>query len=405
MEQIFKLETEKLKEDIIGFTQKLIQTPSLSGQEGNLANVILNELKKLNYDEAFIDGIGNVIGIMYGKNPVGGIIFASPMDHGDPSNFTSWEKPPYSGIIENGCIYGIGASDSKGAIASQIYSGAILKSTNNLNHGNYIVAFTVQEGSASCFGTKYLYEHTLKEKNIPIRFAVLGNATSLNIYIGQRGRVEFELTIYGRTNHSIVPWLGVNAIHKITPVIKAIEDLTDTLPSHPLLDESTLAITSVKTLPDRNNVIPDRCILKLDRRFFPSEPLSEVQAQLQAIINKIMGEDNTFKATIKLRTDTFKSYTGYQEEIAKLMYPFLTDENNPMLKKIYPELKKIQEHVSFGAWYFNTDAGYSSVAKGIPTIGYAPGEERFYNTPYDNVSISNLLIATAGNAVIYNSII
>ncbi|MBC7474253.1 MAG: M20/M25/M40 family metallo-hydrolase [Candidatus Sericytochromatia bacterium] len=404
MDQIFKEESEKLRDDIVSFAQKLIQTPSNTGHEGHISEIILAELQKLNYDEAFIDRIGNVVGIIYGSNTDFNIIYSSPMDHVEPENFKLWENDPYSGVIVSDAIYGIGASDSKGAIASQIYAGSILKKTNSIKNINYIVAFMVQEGSAGCFGTKYLYENTLKDRNLNINFAVLGNATSLNIYLGQRGRAEFELSIYGRTNNSIVPWLGVNAIYKITPVIKYIEDLSDTLPTHPLLDESTIAITSVTTLPDKENSIPDRCILKIDRRFFPNESLNDVKGQLQAIINKIMGEDSTFRATLKIKSEKFTSYKGFTQDVPRLMLPFLTDESHPLIQKIYPELKKLQENINFGAWYFNTDGGYTNNI-GITTIGYSPGEEKFYNTPFENVSIKNLIMATAGNATIYKSLI
>jgi acetylornithine deacetylase/succinyl-diaminopimelate desuccinylase-like protein len=226
----------------------------------------------------------------------------------------------------------------------------------------------------------------------------------MNIYLGQRGRAEFELIVYGRTSHSIVPWLGINAVHKILPVIKAIEDLTDTLPSHPMLDESTLAITSVKTLPDRPNSIPDKCVLKIDRRFFPNEALDEVKGQIQGIIDRLDGDDSTFKATLKLQTAKYTSYKGYSEEIPKLMLPFLTSEENPLIQKIYPELKKLQDSVNFGSWYFNTDGGYPSTVLMIPTIGYSPGEERYYSTPFENVPVDNLITAAAGNATIYSAL-
>lgn len=404
MDQTFKSEADLLKNDIVNFTQKLIQTPSLSGNEGHLAELILAELKKLNYDEAFIDEIGNVIGIIYGKQPDFNVMFSSHMDHSEPGDYSLWKHEPYNGNIIDNAIYGIGASDAKGSIASQIYGGIILKKTGSLKKGNYIVSFTVQESSAGCFGTKFLYDNTLKERNIRVNFLVLGNATALNIYLGQRGRAEFELIVYGRTSHSIVPWLGINAVHKILPVIKAIEDLTDTLPSHPMLDESTLAITNVRTLPDRPNTIPDKCILKLDRRFFPSEPLEEVKGQIQGIIDRLAGEDSTFRATLKLQTAKFTSYKGYSEEIPRLMLPFLTSEDNPMIQKIYPELKKLNESVNFGSWYFNTDGGYPSCVLKIPAIGYSPGDERYYRTPFENVLVGNLILAAAGNAIIYSTL-
>ena len=397
----FKQITSSLKEDIIGFTQKLIQTPSVSGHEGDLANLILAELNKLGYDEAFIDDIGNVVGILKSQESSFNVMYSSHMDNIEPVESGLWKHPPYSATIEDDDIYGVASRDSNAAIASQVYAGVILKKLNLLIKGDYVVSFTVGELLGGCLAPKYLYGKTLKEKNIDINFVVLGNATSLNLYIGQRGRAEFELTLYGRTNSSILPWLGLNAIHKIPPVIKAIEDIGDTLPSHPMFDRSTIAITSISTSPENRSCIPDRAILKIDRRFFPSEPLEETKKQIQGILDKISGEDPTFKATFKLQTTKITTYKGYSEEVEKLMHPFFINENNEKVQSIYFKLKELQESVNFGVWYFNTDGGTIVNNFRIPVLGYSPGEERYFNTPFEKVSIEKLLTATAGNASIY----
>jgi len=404
MNQSLKDATLSVKNDIVDFTQRLIQTPSLSGDEELLAELVLAELRKLNYDYTFVDGIGNVVGIMYGKDSDKNTLFSSHMDHNNPEELDLWEYSPYSGEIENNRIHGIGASDSKGAIASQIYAGALLKKHNLLNKNNYIVSCVVRENSAGYFGTKYLFEKTFQHKNLPINYVILGNATSLNIYIGQRGRVEFELATYGKTAHSGISWTAINATHKILPVIKSIEDLIDTLPSHPMLDRATLAITNIETFPKRASSIPDKCVIKINRSFLPNESIEEVKGQLQAIINKFTADDHNFKATLKINSSNVTSYTGFSKEIPKLIHPFITDESSPLVKNSYVALKELHGNINFGTWYFSTDGGYTSNILKIPTIGYSPGEEKYFNTPFDLVNINHLMTATSGNIAIYLSL-
>lgn len=394
---------DSLKKELVEFAQKLIQTPSLSGHEDHISELIYCQLQKLGYDDVFIDQAGNVIGIMKGnaitdKNTV----FSSHIDHSEPEEINLWDHEPYSGYVDDDFIYGVGASDAKGAIATQIYSGFILKKLGLLQKGDYIVAFIVQEGSAGCFGTKYLYEKTFKNKGIHPKLVVLGNASSLNIYLGHRGRAELELTVYGRTNHSIIPRLGINAIYKSASVIKLIEELGDSMPLHPMLGESSISITRIKTQPECMSAVPDRCIMSLDRRFLPFEGLDEVKGQIQAIIDKVSSEDSTFKAEIKVRKEKITSYSGHTEEVYKIMLPFLTDESSELVKNIYLELKKIKASTNLGSWYFNTDGGFTSTIMKIPTIGYSPGEEKYYGTPFEKVSIENMIIATIGNCLIYN---
>lgn len=395
------IDIQDYKENIINFTQRLIQTPSNTGNEGHLAEVIVSELKKLDYDEIFVDDIGNIVGIIYGRQKGINILNLSHMDHQIPTDFELWKYHPYSGHIENDIIYGVGASDCKGAISSQVYAGALLKSKKLINKGNYIICFTVGEGYSTCFGTKFLFDKTIKELNLDINLVILGNATSLNIYIGQRGKVEFEIEIYGRTNSSIFPLLGINAIHKIPPIIKGIENLMDNLNSDPIFEQSTIAITNISSLPKSYSKIPDRCILRIDRRFFPNETLDEVKQQLKSIIDKVSMEDNTFKATLNIVQENCVSYTNYKQKLEKIMYPFYTNEKNVFIQSIYKALKEINKETTFGTWYFNTDGGYPSSILNITTIGYGPGEEKFFATAFDQIKIDNILSATLGYLKIF----
>jgi putative selenium metabolism hydrolase len=396
--------TEELKNQIVSFAQQLIQTPSQSGDEKNIAELILEELKVLGYDEYFIDKFGNVVGIINGNDESKSIGYISHMDHKSPEQINDWSDSPNSGKIQDNYIYGIGSNGSKSAIAAQIYAGYILKKLNLLKN-NYLVAFSVQKNSDTCFGIKNLFDDTFIDKNIEISNVILGYPTSLNIYLGQRGRTQIQIDIIGRTSLSAVPWLGVSPFNKLGSVIRLIENLTDNLPSHTLLEESTLAITSINTYPsNKDNFIPDRCILKLDRWFLNNETIDEVRGQIQAILNKLMGEDHTFKATVEIQTQKIKSYTGYTEELPKLSMPFLTDVEDPIIKKVYPSLKQVQESINFGTWYGSNDGGYISCVKKIPLIGYAPGNQRYCDTPFDKINIDDIITATIGNCVIYNSL-
>lgn len=395
--------TEELKSNIVSFAQQLIQTPSPSGDEKNIADLIIEELKTLQYDEFFIDKVGNVVGIIKGQQDQKSIAYISHMDHKPISQLNDWKDNSSWGKIEDNYLHGIGANSSKGAIAAQIYAGFILKKLN-LIKGDFIVAFNVQKNSDTLFGIKYLFENTFNDKNINISNVILGYPTSLNIYIGQRGRAQLQIDIIGRTCLSAVPSLGVNTINKLGTVIRMIENLDDSLPSHSFLEESSLAITAINTYPDKDNYIPDRCVLKLDRWYLNNETIDEARGQIQAILNKLMAEDSTFKATVELQTVKVKSYTGITEELPKLSMPFLTDVENPIIKKVYPALKEVQEGINFGSWYGSKDGGYIACVKKIPLIGYAPGNQRYCNTHFDKINIDDIITAVTGNCVIYNSL-
>ena len=112
---------------MIDFCQRMIRTPSLSGQEGAMAALVASEMRILGYDEVWIDAVGNVIGAMKGSRPGKGVMFNSHLDHVSPGDDSVWKHPPYGGVVDDGAIWGVGASDTKGALAAQVYGIAGLR--------------------------------------------------------------------------------------------------------------------------------------------------------------------------------------------------------------------------------------------------------------------------------------
>ena len=53
-------------DQLVDFTSRIVATPSLSGEEGDVASLIVAEMKALNYDEVWTDEVGNIIGKIAG---------------------------------------------------------------------------------------------------------------------------------------------------------------------------------------------------------------------------------------------------------------------------------------------------------------------------------------------------
>lgn len=391
------------KENVIAFAQKLIQTPSLSGSEGDVAELCLNEMKKLGYDEVFIDDIGNVVGIIKGTGNGPNIMFNSHMDHVDPGDETNWEYPPYGGIIADGYIHGRAASDVKGGLAAQIYAGAVLKKLGIKLKGDFIFTGVVQEEPAEMFGMRYLCDKTFAQKGIKFDLMVSSEATSMDIYLGHRGRIELEIVTKGRTSHGSAPWRGINAITLMVPVITEIQKLAENLPKHEFLGQSTIAPTIISCSPGRLSIIPDRCTLCVDRRIVPGETKEEVLSQIQQILDMLKQSVPNFNAEVRIRKVVETSYKGYSEECEKYMMPWYVEPDHPFVIKAVEALKQVGQNPGFGKWDFGTDASYVTGVLGIPTIGYSCMEEKYAHTPYDRVKIDDLIKSVAGNAAIaYN---
>ncbi len=392
------------RDRIVGFTQALVATPSLCGEEDALARRLLAELQDLGYDEVFTDELGNVIGRMRGAGTGPSVLFTVHLDHEDPGERDAWRYDPYSGQITDGCLHGRGASNHKGALAAMAYGGAILRQLGVALRGDFIFAGVVQAHARGNVGIRYLVDKTLPERGIQYDLVVLGNPTDLNIHLGHRGRLELELTTVGRVSHAGAPWLGVNAIYQMMPALEAVQELSTSLPSHPFLEKSTLGVTAIESAPKGHSLIPDRCTITLDRRFLPSESPDAVVWQVQSIVNRLAGDDPAFKGEVRVRSVKATAYTGVTQDAARLMHPFVTESDHALVLAAVGALEGIGQAPRFGRWSFATDGGYTAALKKITTIGYAPGDEKFAQTPFDQVKVDNVVAAAAGYAAISHRI-
>ena len=162
---------KEIQKEVIEFTQEMIKTPSFTGEEGELAHVILNKLKEFGVDDVFVDGIGNVVGIIKGQENGLNILLNGHLDVVPVGNIHDWHPhDPFGGEIDNqGNIHGRGAADLKGGLSVQLYVMKLLKSLRDRGasfKGNLIFSAVVHEEAAQMLGIEYLCKKTVPEKNL-----------------------------------------------------------------------------------------------------------------------------------------------------------------------------------------------------------------------------------------------
>ncbi|HWR29702.1 MAG TPA: YgeY family selenium metabolism-linked hydrolase [Negativicutes bacterium] len=389
-----------LNKDMLTFTQTLIQTPSLSGEEKAVAELCKAKMIQLDYDEVFIDGIGNVVGIIRGSGEGCNLMYNSHLDHVDPGNAALWDYPPYGGVMDGGYIHGRAASDVKGGLAAQIYAGALLRQAGIQLRGDYIVTGVVQEEPAEMFGIQFLCDQTFPARDIHFDLMISSEATGLNLFLGHRGRVELEVVTEGRTSHGSAPWRGINAVTKMMSVLEQVNLLAEALPTHPVLGQSTLALTNITCSPGRLSIIPDVCTISLDRRLLPEESCEAALSEIETILSSLSQKDPEFKAHAQIRTIHETSWTGLSADCAKKMSAWFIRPDHPLIIETVKALNSIGQTPDFGKWDFATDASYVTGVLGIPTVGYSPMEEQYAHTPQDRVSTELMFKALCGNAAI-----
>src|SRR5215213_4515693 len=89
---------------LVDFAQRLIQTPSLPGEEGDAARLVRSEMQSLGYDDTWIDEVGNVVGVIRGTGGGSSLMFNTHLDHVDAGDVRGWRFPPYEGKIHEGVL-------------------------------------------------------------------------------------------------------------------------------------------------------------------------------------------------------------------------------------------------------------------------------------------------------------
>lgn len=421
--ELIKLAAE-LKPAAVDFCQRLIRVPALSGEEKGVADLYLNEMEKLGFDEVFRDSWGNVVGIIKGTKPGPTIMYNCHLDHVDPGDYSEWMGyDPYGAAIDidemenqdgtalekTAVIHGRAAADVKGGGACQIYSGALLLRLREKGYqisGNYMFTGVVLEEPAEQLGMIKLIDETLPQKGLTYDGVVSCEATGLKIYLGHRGRIELKVTIEGRTSHGSAPWLGINAVNKATAFIDRVEKVVvEEAVQDNELGKSSIALTIINCTPGALCIVPDRCYITYDRRFVPGETAESCVKQIQNIIDELSAADKDFKAKVEIAAVPRTSYTGKTATLPNFKEAWKIDKNHCFVKAAASGLAKLNQPIKYGHWDFGTDLSVICGRDKKPAIGYSPMQELYCHRPIDKVRIDYMEKAIAGNVAIFMELI
>lgn len=380
-------EAEQLREPMVDFTRRLIQTPSLPGQEGAIAQLIVAEMQTLGYDHVRIDEAGNVIGLVRATtsgvvSPAPSIMFNTHMDHVDVGDPANWPFPPYDGVVSNGEIWGRGASDLKGSLACHVYAGALLKRAGLPLARDVHVACVVQE-EVGGVGSAVLAD------NLQVDYVVIGEPSYNRIALGHRGRIEIVVTITGKSVHASVPNTGINPLYSMSRFLQAIETLAfEADPNNPDLGPTSIAPTLIATDQTSKNVVPGQCTVVLDVRNSPVDSEEQVLARVREVLQTSLQDGAT--GTAEVPDLVLTSYTGVTK-VLRGHGPFGATGDSPFAREVLRIVGgALRREVPTQMWPFATDAGYF-VNKGAKVIGFGPGYEHVIHTVEERISIDMMV--------------
>ncbi len=372
----------------VDLLKELIKVRSFSGREGEAASLIKEYLSSAGIDKVFFDRLGNIVAEIKGSGS-GVVVLEGHMDVVDPGDLSSWRTDPFTATVIDGKIYGRGAVDMKGAIAAQIQALSTLK---ELDVDVYAI-YTTHEETAEGVAFKHAINEGVGRRPDVV---IIGEATSLNLGIGHRGRAVIEVSVFGLSAHASMPQEGINALVAAAEVIREVSRLTDRLGRHPKLGSETAVPTIIKCNSESPPRIPDFCEVLIDVRVVTGTTEESLISEFQSLCERFLRNGSARAVSVRVREDKLKFWTG-AEVVAHEFFPAWLNTNNKLIEHV---LSAVRKSVNSGAreyvWSFSTDGVYSAGEAGIETIGFGPGDEKLAHKPNEYVSIKELEKAVRG---------
>lgn len=223
--------------ELFALTRKLIDIPSVTGDEAAVGRFLAMHLSGLGYTVELQSVAGERCNVIATTGAAPRVVFSTHMDTVPPHILSREDS-------EN--LYGRGACDAKGIIAAQIFAAEKLRSEGVAELG---LLFTVDEELASQ-GATTANGHPLAGE---CRYLINGEPTDSKMAAGTKGSLRFAATCTGRAAHSAYPEQGESAIEKLLDVLENIRRCE--WPNDEVFGETTCNIGTLSG-GTRANVIP-----------------------------------------------------------------------------------------------------------------------------------------------------
>lgn len=380
---------QKNERQVVQFLRDLIAIKSLSSQEEQVIYRIKKEMEKCGYDNVTIDPMGNILGLIgKGKHVIAFDAHVDTVDVGNPAN---WTVGPFKGAEKDGVIYGRGACDMKGALASIVYGGKIIKDLGLEDDYTLYVVGSVQE--EDCDGL--CWQYIIDENKIRPDVVVIAEPTNLGIYRGHRGRMEIEVRTKGISCHGSAPERGVNAVYKMAPIIQDIEKLNDRLTGEPFLGKGTVTIAEIRSTSPSLCAVADSSTIHLDRRLAATDTIESAVKEIQELASV-----KSAQAEVVVLDYAVPSWRGLKYPTKKYYPTWLLPEDHPALGSGVRTFERLfEQKPTINRWKFSTNGVAVMGMHGIPCIGFGPGDEIYAHMATEQIPIEHLVKAMAWYAL------
>ena len=300
--------------------RKLISLDSQNppGDEKSVGAFVRDYLKALGIQTktySFSDKRTNVLATIKGRRRAHSLLLTPHLDTVPAGK--NWKTNPLNAKIIGDRIYGLGATDCKGNLASLLEAvNSMIEDGLRLDY-DLVLAATADEESGSYLGLIPLLERKILKPSA----AVVLDADDFEIVVTQKGLMHLKVKIKGRKAHGAYPWLGINAIDIAARVIVDLKGQAIRYKKNKYLRQPTINIGTIAG-GDKVNVVSDWCEIGIDFRFLPGMSEKNILGNLRNTISK---------------------YTrNFKIEIQGIQAPYSINSGHPLVKGLACAMKSLK---------------------------------------------------------------
>ncbi|MFA4935044.1 MAG: ArgE/DapE family deacylase [Candidatus Methanoperedens sp.] len=304
----------------------------------------------------------------------------------------NWSMPPFECTVKDGRIFGRGVADSKGGVAALFTVLSAMKELDIKPEYNLNIALTTDEEMGPYSGLCYLAD--LGKLRADYFLSMDGDSD--DITIASNGNVDWQIDVFGKSYHSGSSFLGVNAIERSIPGMNALMILKAKVEKRRSKVPASMAIsrkTGIETLMPvlnitiinagvKQNIVPDRCMMKGDRRYIPEEKFEDVCKEMNAALSRV--KEKHPDIDFKMSCDDIYA-------------PMLTDMNHPWVKEVKRVAGEVAgREVRLAGAQGSLDVAYAARVAGLPACCFGIGRRTESNAHADdeNIRVEDLAMYT-----------
>ncbi|MDX8343806.1 peptidase [Rossellomorea sp. YZS02] len=391
---------EDKKKRTIKLLQRLVQEDSVRGNESKAQAIIIEKCRKLGLeldiweisendikhhpfyrcDRKDFKGNPNVVGVLKGTGGGRSLLLNGHIDVVPEGDRKGWVHDPYSGIIENGKLYGRGATDMKGGSAALLLAIEVVKELDTPLKGDIIFQSVIEEESG---GTGTL---AALLRGYKADAAIIPEPTNMKIFPKQQGSMWFRLRVKGKSAHGGTRYEGINAIDKAYTVVQALQKLEkqrNDRVDDPLYSNIPIPLpVNIGRIESGKwpSSVPDMAVIEGRIGVGPWETMRDVEEEFLSTVSNLKTVDPWF-----LEHPVEVEWFGGRWQPGNL------PSDHELVNTLSAHAKQVMGAVPvIEASPWGTDGGILSQGGGIPVVIFGPGTTEVAHDANEYIELERL---------------